>query len=35
MTATEDRLREALAAAAGTVRESTLRPLTVPQRRGR
>ena len=35
MTATEDRLREALAAAAGTVRENTLRPLTVPERRGR
>jgi DNA-binding beta-propeller fold protein YncE len=35
MTATENRLREALAAAAGTVRESTLRPLTVPERRGR
>jgi hypothetical protein len=35
MTATEDRLREALAAAAGTVRDNALRPLTVPQRRGR
>jgi DNA-binding beta-propeller fold protein YncE len=35
MTATEDRLREALAAAAGTVREDSLRPLTVPQRRRR
>ena len=35
MTATEDRLREALAAAAGTVREDTLRPLAVPERRGR
>lgn len=35
MTATEDRLRQALAAAAGTVRESALRPLTVPQPRGR
>jgi DNA-binding beta-propeller fold protein YncE len=35
MTATEDRLREALAAAAGTVRENALRPLTVPERRGR
>jgi DNA-binding beta-propeller fold protein YncE len=35
MTATEDRLREALAAAASTVREDTLRPLTVPERRGR
>lgn len=35
MTATEDRLREALAAAAGVVREDTLRPLAIPQRRGR
>jgi DNA-binding beta-propeller fold protein YncE len=35
MTATEDRLREALAAAAATVREDTLRPLTVPERRAR
>src|SRR5215470_10970566 len=32
MTATEDRLREALAAAASAVREDTLRPLTVPER---
>jgi DNA-binding beta-propeller fold protein YncE len=35
MTATEDRLREALAAAAGRVSEDTLRPLTVPERQGR
>ena len=35
MTATEDRLREALAAAAGRVSEDTLRPLAVPERRGR
>jgi DNA-binding beta-propeller fold protein YncE len=35
MTATEDRLKEALAAAAGTVREDALRPLTIPERRRR
>jgi DNA-binding beta-propeller fold protein YncE len=35
MTATEDRLRQALAAAADTVREDTLRPLTIPERRRR
>ena len=35
MTAVEDRLREALATAASAVREDTLRPLTIPERRPR
>jgi hypothetical protein len=35
MTATEDRLKETLAAVAGTVRETALRPLAIPERRGR
>ena len=35
MTPTEERLRAVLAETAGTVREDTLRPLTVPARRRR